>query len=437
MSETDTTHPAPNLRRRLRAFATDLAPDLGLITACLLLIAFGVFLRFNDVNRPATFIFDEHHFVGNARNYIAGLPDTNDHPPFGKFPVAVSILLLGDNPLAWRLTSLAAGILSIVLAHRLASHLFRDHRAGWIAAAFVAADGFFLSYSRIALLDGTLAMLMLASALAIVKATRVWHVAIASVLVGLAVGVKFSGIVMVPALAWVIVARHRTLRWSLPVLLLVPLTYVAQFSLGLHLSGRPAGPLAVLNATQALVEHHQALTAMTHPYTSKWFTWLVPTRPIPMIAHAIEGGVRMMTSLGHPLLWWLVNLALAVLLVRLPQRFVAAVAHRTGVSGPSSPSTFLGPSTPWAWLALFWLLPILPWMVSHRDSYIYHYLPAYGFGLVLAAGLLFSLYRRKPTTALVALAIVGVVAAFYAPVWTQLPLTRQAYLLRVPFEMWQ
>ena len=38
-------------------------------------------------------------------------------------------------------------------------------------------------------------------------------------------------------------------------------------------------------------------------------------------------------------------------------------------------------------LLLLWALPLTPWILTRRDSYAYHYLPSYGFGLLLLAGL--------------------------------------------------
>jgi dolichyl-phosphate-mannose--protein O-mannosyl transferase len=46
---------------------------------CLGLLCLGVLWRLIDLDYPRTFSFDEHHFVNNARNYIA-----HHHPPLGK-----------------------------------------------------------------------------------------------------------------------------------------------------------------------------------------------------------------------------------------------------------------------------------------------------------------------------------------------------------------
>src|ERR1039457_852257 len=56
----------------------------AITTLCVGLLCLGVIWRFVDLDYPRTFSFDEHHFVSNARNYIAHRADWNDHPPLGK-----------------------------------------------------------------------------------------------------------------------------------------------------------------------------------------------------------------------------------------------------------------------------------------------------------------------------------------------------------------
>ncbi len=58
------------------------------------LIALGVWCRTVGFGFPPTFLFDEHHFVENARNYLNHAADWNDHPPLGKLFIAASIRVL-------------------------------------------------------------------------------------------------------------------------------------------------------------------------------------------------------------------------------------------------------------------------------------------------------------------------------------------------------
>ncbi|MFN7144501.1 MAG: phospholipid carrier-dependent glycosyltransferase, partial [Myxococcota bacterium] len=169
---------------------------------CTALVLAGLAGRIHELELPATFSFDERHFVKNARRYLLGIRDGNDHPPFGKLLLSFSIGLFGDRPGAWRLPALLAGVANIGLAAGLARVFFRDRLAAVLAAAFVAADGFLLVYSRTALLDGPLTTLILGATLLAACARRPAHVGIAALLAGAAMSVKFSGIVaLVPVFA--------------------------------------------------------------------------------------------------------------------------------------------------------------------------------------------------------------------------------------------
>ena len=97
----------------------------------LLMILAGVVLRIQDVGYPFYFGFDEEQMVTAARQFLIGVPDTGEccHPPLSKVMMSASILVFGDNPVAWRFPSLLLGIQSIVLVFLIARALFNDPRA--------------------------------------------------------------------------------------------------------------------------------------------------------------------------------------------------------------------------------------------------------------------------------------------------------------------
>ena len=78
----------------------------------------------------------------------------------------------------------------------------------------------------------------------------------------------------------------------------------------------------------------------------------------------------------------------------------------------------------------------MPWWVSARDSYVYHYLPAYAFGVVLVAALFAAALRRFRTAAFVALLVVGQVGFYYSPVWGQNPISREGVEQRALWRRW-
>ena len=410
--------------------------DGALIVVSVALIALGVGLRVYHVAEPPGLAWDEHHFVTNAQNYLHHKADWNDHPPLGKLFITQCIFWFGDNSLSWRLPSLVSGLLNVVLVGFLGTTLFKSWRAGLVSAAFLAGDGFFIAYSRTALLDGVLTTFMLATAAVAVRAKSVWHIALASVLLGLGCSVKFSVIVMLVPIVLVSLVMARAPRWSVLALVLAPISYYLVYARGLVLQHKPWTVSDVYDASRALYVHHAKLTDMTHPFVSYWYTWLVPSKPIPMRFSQVEGVVRTMTTMGNPLLWWAVSASVLWGAVELSgATFGSFVRFRQRSPRPLGPLQKLPRGEVWG--LLLWFLPVLPWILSRRDSYIYHYLPAYGFGVVLAAGKLTRVLMREPRPGWIGIGAIALASFWCAPVWAEIPISRTGYELRMWFPGWR
>jgi dolichyl-phosphate-mannose-protein mannosyltransferase len=421
----------------------------------LLLIGLGIFLRVHDFGFPRTLLFDEHHFVENARNYLAHQADWNDHPPLGKLFIAGSIRLFGDNPVGWRAPALLCGAITVVVGALVAARLFRSAAAGWIAAALLGSDGFLISYSRAGLLDGYLgACSALALLLASGRWTRALPVLAAGALGGVACSIKFSGVaVLAPMFASIAMAPLRARRrWlsAATIAALGAVTYVIVFAVGLKLTSRPAGVADVIRETRKLIEHHAGLTAMTNPWTSSWPTWAIPTRPLILGEVSRVGSLRVLSTLGNLATWWAGMVAALAVGFAILSRGLAATLSAGGgreaavpptpPTTTPTPTTTTTPATPTggdgrlaaafvrqhgraALLTLVTALAFLaPWILARRDSYIYHFLPAYVPLVLLLAGLSAWCAARRPLAVLVFLLLVLVVAAYYAPIWSFLPI---------------
>lgn len=382
-----------------------------LVAVCLLLIVAGIVLRVQRLGAPTEFMFDEKFFVGSARRYLEHRSDGNDHPPLGKLVIAVSLAIFGDNPVAWRLPSALAGIGNIALAGALGRALFRDRVAGLLAATFVAVDGFLICYSRSAVMDQQLVFLFLATMLVAARARGAAGFALAAVLAGLACAVKFTGVVLLVPL--VVRALAGPGGWAprlarLPLLGLTALAYGAACAGGLAMSGRGWGPSAVVAETARLYGIHAALNNWSNPWVSHWYTWFVPLRPITIDYQRVgEHGVRSATALGNVALWWGADLAILATIVGLVLRWLRPARFEGTPVGAHARAA--------AWLLVAWASPLVPWMVTDRDSYLYHYLPSWPFAVVLTAGWAAWLYRSRPRVAVTLLALVAVVFCLHAP----------------------
>jgi dolichyl-phosphate-mannose--protein O-mannosyl transferase len=416
-------------------------PPAGRTTTAVLaaIIAAGIVLRLRDIGFPPRFTFDEQLFVPNARRYLVGEVDDNDHPPLGKLFIAVGLLLFGDNPTGWRAASLIFGLQSLVVAAALARALFADRRAGWFAAAFLASDGCFLAYSRTALLDGALTCLVLWSVLTAVAA-RTWRGVLAcAILVGLAASVKWSGGMAVFPAALAILAFRRAPRWSVLLFAAAPVVHLGLWLATFPLSGRPADPRALLTLMVTLLRHHIELGHTQNPLASPWYSWPIFYHPI-VVKLADHGTTRRYaSSVGNPLLFLpatmvtVAGLALGAA-VALRARGLAGLltraVERLSIPPPVARAAVLSSA---GWLAL-----LAPWIVG-RGSYtfLYHYLPCYGFALISTAGLAAHLERRFPRALLVYLGLVLATGVFFAPVWAEFPLAESVANRRLMFAPWQ
>ena len=427
-----------HLRATALTFGAFCAEHPALVALCVVLIAAGCVLRVHDIEFPSVLKWDEHHFVRAARAYLVHGEDRNDHPPLGKLLIAGCMYVWGDNGISWRMPALFAGYLNIGLAFAIGRRVFRNTRAGLLASAFIAADGFLLSYSRAALLDGTLTCLTLCVVWVLVCPVRWWRAVLAFVFAGLAGSIKMTGhALLIPVLAVHLASPLAV--WTPGFLVLSPLVFYAQFAVGLAISDLPHSPGAVYNAARKLLAHHLALSDMTHPATSYWFSWALPTRPLMLSSRTVDSDwVRVSSTIGNPLLWWS-NVAASV-----------ALALKLGWEGPKgtlewirreavlTKSSFVGRHLRGlAVLIMVWGVMILPWIVTARDSYILHYLPSHAVGLVLVGGVLAHVYERFRYLALAYLAVVTLVSAWYAPVWAQLPISFDALWFRLPFMSWR
>jgi dolichyl-phosphate-mannose--protein O-mannosyl transferase len=392
------------------------------------LLAAGLLLRLVDLGVLPRLGFDEDHFVLAARAYLAGEADRNNHPPLGKIFIAVGMLLLGDDPTGWRAAAVVWGLQTIVVAGVLARELFEDRRAGWLAAAFVAADGFFLTYSRAALLDGSLACFVLWSVLAAACA-RSWRGVLASaVLVGLAASVKWSGGFAVFPAAATVLAQRRVRPRAVLLFALAPVVHLALWTGALAFTGEAAGPRALVEVMRAALRSHVDNGRLTHAVGSQWYSWPLFLRPIVLKDGAHGVWHHYASTVGHPLLFLGGTLAA---LGTIAGGVAAAWSPRFRALARTAPV-----ARPAALLVVGWLALLAPW-VNRSYTFLYHYLPAYGFVLVLLAGVVARLERRHPVGVALFLVAVFLVFVFYAPVWAELAIGEQAARLRLFFPGWR
>ena len=285
-----------------------------------------------------------------------------EHPPLGKYLVALSMVLCGDRPYCWRLPSIASGTGVLVLQYLLVTATvggFWGYVLGVAVPLVTAFDRTFRSLTLVAMLDAPLTLFTyLAVAYAYLGRVRGSTLALS-----LAFSTKFSGAFAVPALY--VGFRRRGVVPALAVLLLVyaPLAVFVALSTPLiaykvGIEGGLGKGLASwwAEAVEGSVRWH--LTTKTEPgrgppVASPW-DWLAGLNPFVLHYRYVEGVgfVADLVASGNPVLY----LATAVLsLVVLPK---------------------LGelPDRGWSWVATWstWLMYVALWVAGNRSQYSFY-----------------------------------------------------------------
>lgn len=418
-----------------RALVDRRPPTTQALTGVLLviLIVAGVVLRIQNVGYPFGQYFDENQYVEAAHQFLIGVPDVGEccHPPLGKLFIGIGMVMLGNNPAGWRFAPLCFGLQCLVLVFLIASSLFEDRRAGWFAAAFMAADGFYLSYSRAALPDMSLACLVLWSMLAAVTARGWAGVLGCALLVGLAASIKWVGVLVgLPACLAILLLR-RAPWYTIFSFALVPFVHLAIWMVGLALIGHPNGPADVLAEIHRRAQIHLGFEHGVNPLESAWYTWLVLYHPIIIKSAHVGAKVRLASSVGNPVLWiagdaCLLALALGggavALSAKWRQRWRSCFDHRF--------------SKAVAIVGACWVSMMLLWFTRRITTYWYHYLTPWGVALVLMGGVAARVERRHPKAMLWFVMLVMIVFIYFAPVWAELPISAAAARRRLVFPLW-
>jgi dolichyl-phosphate-mannose-protein mannosyltransferase len=159
---------------------------------CLLVTAFGAFLRFDRLAVPRALIFDETYYVKDAwsilqhgvewntvsnantliqaghTNIFQACSGTNCgeyvvQPEMGKLLIAVGEWMFGLNSFGWRFSSALFGSLAILLVCRIARRMTRSTLLGCIAGLLMSLDGLEFVLSRTGILDIFLMFFVLAA----------------------------------------------------------------------------------------------------------------------------------------------------------------------------------------------------------------------------------------------------------------------------------
>jgi len=447
---------------------TKLTPKSISLIALLLISLTTHFLWFGH---PNTTVFDEVHFGKFISAYFTHEYYFDIHPPLGKLILAAWGWLWGFRPgfsfanigdsfpdntyMALRfLPSLAGALLPLVI-YGLARQMKLSHWSALLAGLFIALDNALIVQSRLILLDSFLLLFGFGALWCYFRWRNGGHpylLAAAGILGAMAMGIKwtgatFLGLIFILEMLHLWKDRHGSTRHRISAVILslivAPiLLYYAVFMVHFALLTKTGSGDAFMSpefqhdlagnsyATDTSLGHlpdiskflelnvqmyesNQRLTA-THPYSSKWYTWPLMTRPI---FYWVKGDARIYL-LGNPVIWWASTVALvtAILSVLL--------------------SKFRRIDPTLVLLGTAWAMNMLPFIGIGRVMFLYHYFTALIWAILILAYLINHI--EKPTKPVLALGLIALASFIYfAPLTYGLPLSSTAYDARTWLPSWK
>ena len=398
---------------------------------------FSLILRTYRLTEPNHYYFDEVYHAVTAKAYADNNPAAYNpfspapkegtaydwlHPPLAKLIQALSIKIFGDVPLGWRLPSVIFGTAIIPATFVLANILFGPLVAIF-ASAVIAFENLTFVMSRITMNDVFLVFFVLVSfifASLYVKLStseesfshlggakkRTVYLFLTSISLGLALSTKWSGLYAILAVflyfAWEQIKNRKLgLLKFVPILVFPPIIYLVSYG-QYWIQGHSIGQFIDLHKQ---IWWYQNTRNLKHSYSTTplycvpegldgpktWCPWVLNVRGVYFSYEQYGTKAGYIYALGNPLIFWAGIIAVSYLL----GKFIEERKKEYGL-------VLLG-------YFIFWL----PWILTPRVLFLYHYLPSLPF-LAIAMGFSLAKMAKGPLIFL-SLLILGVfiVAFFY------------------------
>lgn len=405
-------------------------PSPRLILGLILLVT--ALIRFWNIGTPDKLVFDEVYYVDGAKDYLNGGVETTNgepefivHPPVGKWLIALGIQILGDSPAGWRFSAALFGTLSILLIYLVALRLFNSRFLALVSAGLMSIDGLHLVMSRTALLDIFLMFFLLAAFLALLHDRHI----VAALLLGLALGTKWSAVYFIAALViYLGITNRKKVLLYLPI---IPATYLFTWG-GWLISDKGWSRDYSKNPLISLYHYHQEIlnfhTGLTteHSYEASPWNWLVLGRPTSFFYESpkscgAENCSQEILAMGTPIIWWFGLIALLITIGYF-------ITRRERAAG----------------LILIALLSnYLPWLLFPDRTTFYFYAIAFLPFLILAITYAIKLYLedevkqpKRLQNIYAALGLTALIFAYFAPVYLGIVLTYDDWYSRMWLPSW-
>ncbi len=384
------------------------------------ILIFTALTRFIRIDYPKGYVFDEVYHAFTAKEYLAGHKEGWEwwnqpppgvayewtHPPLAKEIMAASMYLLrSTDSWAWRTPGALFGIISVYLIYFLGKSLFKSEKVGLISAFIFSLEGLNLVQSRTGMNDIYFLTFALASLSFFIHKKLFWS----AVFLGLSLSSKWTAIYLF-GLYIILIFKYKQFKNILYFLVIPPIvymiTYIPFFTLGHTLS-------QFKELQQQMWWYHTGLKAH-HDYSSPWWSWPLNLYPVwYYVDYAKDSKIGNIFASGNPVVFILGFVAILTLTIDTIKDFFTKAKHKVSNNKEAIFIVLLG-------FFAFWL----PWALSPRIMFLYHYLPSTPF-LALALGYQINDTMTKNKKLAVSLLILMLISFLLLyPLLTAIPLEK-------------
>lgn len=364
--------------------------------------------------------FDEIYHARTGYEFVHSLSVYEwTHPPLGKVFIAAGIKLFGMCPFGWRIAGTIFGIIMVPIIYLFALKLLRKSWLAIVTCLLFTFDFMHFAQTRIATIDVYVTFFIMLMYYFMYKyySTSFYDssfkkglgsLALCGTFMGLGIASKWTGIYAGAGLAVIFfitlykryseylaavknpngetngishkfIAENfkpyfiKTIIWCCIFFIAVPaVIYGLSYIPYLQAPDAEGFKTIMDNQSSMYTYHAKTVLGSEHPYSSRWYEWIIMKRPIWYYSGTVSDGIKEgISSFGNPLVWWL----------GIPAFFYMAY---TAIRKKDKNALFL---------VIAYLAQLVSWIPITRLTFIYHYFPCVPFIVLMIGYSILCLYN--------------------------------------------
>lgn len=354
--------------------------------------------------------FDEIYHARTGYEFVHSL-DVYEwtHPPLGKDFIAFGIKLFGMTPFGWRFMGTLFGVFMIPVLYIFAKRMFKYRWLAVVGTLLFTFDFMHFAQTRISTIDVYVTFFIMLMYYFMYKyytmsfydtplKKTLAPLALSGICMGFGIASKWTGVYAGVGLGIIFFitlykryseylyaksnpdgetdgisrkavldsfARNTriTILWCCLFFVFIPiLIYGASYFMYLQAPSSQGIKTIIDNQNAIFAYHSKTVVESTHPFSSKWYEWIVMKRPIWFYSGTVRDGIKEgISSFGNPLVWWMLVPAIVIAIYNI----------------------FKKKDKMALFLVIAYVIQILFWIPVSRTTFIYHYFPCVPFIVLL------------------------------------------------------